>query len=154
MKRIILFTFLVVLSVQAIAQDSVKTIIYNRSNKNVYVSLAYYTRLSEGNVALCSYGWFEVKKNSSKTVWTKAIKEKGIFYHAHNIANRNDNWGGSLFYMVHPSIPFHISYANNSALATSIDGDLNPEELQQLEAYPFRELKWNPKGFFQMNLLD
>jgi hypothetical protein len=141
MKKIIFIAFLCILSVQAIAQDSVKTIIYNRSNKNIYVSLAYYTRLSGGDVALCSYGWFEVKRSSSKTVWTKAMKEKGIFYHAHNTTNRNDNWGGSLFFMVHPSIPFHISYANNSALAVSMDGDLNPEELQQLEAYPFRELK-------------
>jgi hypothetical protein len=35
-----------------------------------------------------------------------------------------------------------------------MEGDLNPEELEQLEAYPFRELKWNPKGYFQLNLLD
>jgi hypothetical protein len=154
MKKVLLIAFLIVLSIQSIAQDSVKTVIYNRSAKNIYVSLAYYTRLPESDVALCTYGWFEVKRNSSKTIWTKAIKEKGIFYHAHNIIKRNDNWGGSLFYMVHPSIPFHISYANNSALATSLDGDLKPEELQQLEAYPFRELKWNPKGFFQLNLLD
>jgi len=154
MKQILFISFFIALSFQTFAQDSVKTIIYNRSKKNVYVSLAYHTRLSEGDVALCSYGWFEVKQNSSKTVWIKALKEKGVFYHAHDITNRNDNWGGSLFYMVHPSIPFHIAYANNSALAASVDGDLNPEELQQLEAYPFRELKWNPKGFFQLNLLD
>jgi uncharacterized membrane protein len=154
MKKIFLLVFGIVLSAQAFAQDSVKTVIYNRSNKNVYIALAYYTRLPEGNVALCSYGWFEVKKGASKTIWTKAMKEKGMYYHAHNTTNRNDNWGGSLFYMVHPTIPFHVAYANNSALATSMEGDLNPEELEQLEAYPFRELKWNPKGYFQLNLLD
>ena len=153
MKKILILSFLFC-SLASLAQDSVKVAIYNRSSKNVYISFAYHGRSNDGDIALCTYGWFEVPKNRSKILWLKARKEKGVYYHAHNTINRNDNWGGSLFYMVDPSMPFHIVYANNSALATSLDGDLKPEELPQLEAYPFRELKWNPKGYFQMNLLD
>lgn len=149
-----LLLLLLLFSFVSVAQDSVKVAVYNRSTKNVYIAFAYYGRSQDGDVALCTYGWFEVKKGKSKMVWLKARKEKGIYYHAHNTLDRNDNWGGSLFYMVHPSMPFHIVYANNSALATSLDGDLKPEELPQLEAYPFREVKWNPKGYFQLNLLD
>jgi hypothetical protein len=155
MKKSLVFVFLFLFfSFISFAQDSVKVAIYNRSSKNVYIAFAYYGRSNDGDIALCTYGWFEVGKQKSKIIWLKAQKEKGVFYHAHNTLNRNDNWGGSLFYMVHPSLPFHIVYANNSALATSLDGDLKPEELPQLEAYPFREIKWNPKGYFQLNLLD
>jgi hypothetical protein len=147
--------FFVFAGISAFSQDSVRVSFFNRSQKNVYVALAYYKRMPEGDVALCTYGWFEVKKEKSKTLWLKNIqREKGVFYHAHNVVNRNDNWGGSLFYMVHPTSPFHIAYANNSALASALDNELNSQELQQLEAYPFREMKWNPKGFFQVNLLE
>jgi hypothetical protein len=155
MKKSLVFVFLFLFfSFISFAQDSVKVAIYNRSSKNVYIAFAYYGRSNDGYIALCTYGLFDVGKQKSKIIWLKAQKEKGVFYHAHNTLNRNDNWGGSLFYMVHPSLPFHIVYANNSALATSLDGDLKPEELPQLEAYPFREIKWNPKGYFQLNLLD
>ncbi|MDX1904933.1 MAG: DUF1036 domain-containing protein [Thermonemataceae bacterium] len=154
-KLLIIFIFyLFASSGFAQQQDSVKTVLYNRSYKNVYVALAYYKRMPEGDIALCSYGWFEVKSYNSKTIWLPALREKGMFYHAHNRNDRNDNWGGSLFFMVHPTLPFHLSYANNSALSTSMDKDLNEEELKSLEAYPFREIKWNPKGYFQVNLLD
>ncbi len=148
-----LFFFFEVLS--AFSQDSVRVTFFNRSQKNVYVALAYYKRMPEGDIALCTYGWFEVKNGKSKTLWLKDIqREKGVFYHAHNTANRNDNWGGSLFYMVHPVQPFHIAYANNSALAISLENTLSPQEQEKFEAYPFREMKWNPKGFFQVNLLE
>jgi uncharacterized membrane protein len=157
MKKIQLFSLIFLLcfiTESAFCQaDSTEIRVFNRSNKDVFLSLGYYKEIDD-LPTLCTYGWFKLDQGKDLRLKIASIAGKPIYYHAHNVKDRNDNWMGSTSLMVHPQIPFFISYADNAAMARSLEKNMTQGEVLQFEAYPFRQIKKNPKGYFLLNLIN
>ncbi|MGD1843220.1 MAG: hypothetical protein ACFB0B_20350 [Thermonemataceae bacterium] len=142
MKKIPLILVLSLFVQSLVAQnDSLAVRIYNRSGKEVFMAFAYYAKdsITQGY----TIGWYEIPHREVLDLKLQMIKDKGLFYHAHNILDRNDNWGGERFFMVHPFDTFWLGNADNALFAYAYDEGLSKKEEQAIKAYPFREIEFS-----------
>ncbi len=170
MSRILLLFSFLLFSFTAFAQkDTLKTTLSapatpdstcvcmeNRTGKQIFVTYAYQTNNSikiDSTKAsnFHTYGWIKIDVYSKKYYYVPAIlPNTKVFYHALNAKDRTDNWGGNTFLMVHPSKPFWLYNADNGNNALSVNNLITINDYDDLVAYPFREMKYNPnlKCFF------
>ncbi|WP_299457668.1 DUF1036 domain-containing protein [uncultured Microscilla sp.] len=82
----------------------------NKSEKDMYVAVAYYDNDPRTMGGRCFYskGWYKVKQG--KSIWLN-VSGKKFYYHAHQVGKNDVSYGSEKEFYVHPIKAFNIRRA-------------------------------------------